>query len=207
MDGSGDPFYERTTLLERICYFESEPAMNTIPVKTLYLQMQAPPQRTVPPPLEGLEVISVEHPTIRYYRFLYDAVGSDWNWVDRKRLSDDQLSAIIHDDLVQVYVLHVRGSPAGFCEMDRRVEGEVELRYFGLMPEFFGKGLGKYLLDRILRQAWSYAPNRVWLHTCELDHQAALPLYLQAGFVLYDEQVIDQVIPKTDGQGRVAERD
>ena len=169
--------------------------MNTIPVKTYYLQMHARRERTVPPPLEGVEVITVEQPTPRYYRFLYDAVGKDWNWIDRKRLSDDELLAIIHDDRVEIYVLHVQGSPAGFCEMDRRVEGEVELRYFGLMPEFFGQGLGKYFLDWILGRAWSYGPNRVWLHTCQLDHEAALPLYQQAGFALYDERVIDQVVP------------
>ncbi len=172
--------------------------MNTIPVKTIYLQMHTPCERKASPPLDDIDVLSLEQPTIRYYRFLYDAVGKDWNWVDRNRLSDDELRAIIHGDLVEIYVLHVKGSPAGFCEMDRRVEGEIELRYFGLMPEFFGQGLGKYFLDWILRQAWSYAPNRVWLHTCELDHEAALPLYLQAGFVVYDEQVVDQVVPETE---------
>ena len=169
--------------------------MNTIPVKTFYLQMHAPPERTVPPPTDGVEVLRVEHPTIPYYRFLYDAVGRDWNWIDRKRLSDDELSAIIHGDRVEIYVLHVKGSPAGFCEMDRRVEDEIELRYFGLMPVFIGKGLGKYFLNWVLRQAWSYAPNRVWVHTCELDHDAALPIYQQAGLVVYDERIIDQVVP------------
>ena len=178
--------------------------MNTIPVKTYYLQMHAPPERTVPPPLEGTQVVSVERPTVRYYRFLYDAVGRDWNWVDRNRLSNDELRAILHHDRVEIYVLHVGGSPAGFCEMDRRVEGEVELRYFGLMPEFFGQGLGTYFLNWSLRQAWSYSPTRVWLHTCDLDHEAALPLYQHAGLVLYDEQVAGHAVMQAHEKARIA---
>jgi GNAT superfamily N-acetyltransferase len=177
--------------------------MNTIPVKTYYLQMHAPPERSVPPPVEGTEVVAVDEPTTRYYRFLYDAVGSDWNWIERKRLSDDELRAILHDDRVELYVLTVKGSPAGFCEMDRRVDGEVELRYFGLMSESFGQGLGKYFLNWILRQAWSNEPNRVWVHTCDLDHVAALPMYQQAGLVLYDEKVADHAVTQPHEKARV----
>jgi GNAT superfamily N-acetyltransferase len=168
--------------------------MKTLPVRTLYLEMHRPPERSVLPPVEGAEIVRVEQPAIPFYRFLYDSVGGDWNWVDRKLMSDDQLSAIIHDDQVEIYVLYVQATPAGFCELDRRVADEVELAYFGLMPEFIGRGLGKYFLCWIVRQAWAHAPRRVWLHTCELDHEAALPIYRQAGFVVYDERVVNQTV-------------
>ena len=66
--------------------------------------------------------------------------------------------------------------------------------YFGLFPAFIGKGLGKYLLAWALDRAWSFNPRRVWVHTCDLDHPAALPNYLRAGFTVYDETVVEQIV-------------
>ena len=168
--------------------------MKTVSVKTIYLEMPAPPDRVVPPPVEGVEVIRAKKPKIVFYRHLYDLVGSDWNWLERKRLADDELSGIIHDERVELYVLHVDGEPAGFGELDLRTEDQAQLMYFGLVPRFIGRGFGKYFLNWIARKAWSKAPKRVWLHTCEMDHKAALPNYLKAGFVVFDEKMIDHGI-------------
>ena len=99
----------------------------------------------------------------------------------RRRLSDEDLAAVIHDDRVEVFVLQVRGVPAGYIELDRRVEGEVEIAYFGLIPEYIGRGFGAFLLDWGLGRAWSYGPRRVWLHTCNLDHPRALDVYRRRG--------------------------
>ena len=110
-------------------------------VKTTYLQMLARPERVVPPPRKGLTVVHARKPTVAYYRFLYDAVGRDYDWTSRKRLSDAELAALLHDSRLEVHVLTADGVPAGFAELDRRVEGEIELVQFGLMPEFIGQGL------------------------------------------------------------------
>jgi len=107
----------------------------------------------------------------------------------------DELRAIIQDDRVEISVLAVDGQTAGYSELDRRQANEIELTYFGLFPGFVGKGLGTYFLDWTLRKAWSFQPRRVWIHTCDLDHPAALPTYLKAGFTVYDEKIIDQIIP------------
>jgi len=168
--------------------------VKTIPVKVTYLQMFSRPGPNHEPLREDLRILRAENPTIAFYRFLYDTVGRDWNWVDRKLMSDDQLGRIIRDDRVEIYVLYVRGVPAGYIELDRRVDDEVEFAYFGIMREFIGRGLGPLLFRWAVDRAWSYGPKRVWLHTCELDHEAALPLYLRAGFEIFDEQVIDQVV-------------
>jgi GNAT superfamily N-acetyltransferase len=121
-------------------------------------------------------------------------VGRDYCWVDRNLMPDEDLRRIIQDPGVEVYVLSVAGAPAGYAELDRRQPGEIELAYFGLFPDFVGRGLGKFFLAWAVERAWSHGPRRVWVHTCDLDHPAALPNYLKAGFVVYDERVIEQVV-------------
>lgn len=158
-------------------------------VKVTYLEMHRRPERVVPAPRDGLSVIHAQHPTIAYYRFLYEAVGQQWHWVRRTRYSDEELARIIHDPLDEIHVLHVSGVPAGYAELDRRVDGEVELNQFGLTADFIGQGLGKWFLQWTIDRAWSYAPNRFWLHTCTLDHPNALLNYQKAGFVVYKEEM------------------
>jgi GNAT superfamily N-acetyltransferase len=153
--------------------------------KTTYLQMFAHVERAVPPPRDGLAVVQAKNPTVAYYRFLYDAVGGPWNWRSRKKLADDALAAIIQNPKDEVHVLFVEGVPAGFCEFDRRVEGEIEIVQFGLTPDFIGQGLGRYFLQWAIDTAWSHHPKRLWLHTCTNDHPIALPTYLKAGFTVY----------------------
>jgi GNAT superfamily N-acetyltransferase len=160
-------------------------------VKTTYLEMLARPERVVPPPRQGLEVVHAERPTVAYYGFLYDAVGRDYGWTSRKKLSDAELAALLQDPRLEVHVLMADGVPAGIAELDRRVEGEVELVQFGLMPEFIGQGLGRYCLRWVIDKAWGYGPRRLWLHTCTKDHPAALPNYLKADFAVYKEEVKD----------------
>ena len=163
----------------------------TVPVTVTYLEMTSPDQRSPGPGWsEPTQVLRAERPTISFYRYLYGTVGADWDWWARRQLSDEALAAIIHDEAVEVFVLYVRGVPAGFVELDRRIEGEVEIAYFGLIPEYIGKGIGPTLLDRALERAWSYGPRRVWLHTCSLDHPKALAIYRRAGFEVYDRRVV-----------------
>ena len=163
----------------------------TVLVTVTYLEMTSP-DRCLPAPgwTEPVTVQRVERPAVSYYRYLYDTVGADWDWYERRWLSDDALAAIVHDDAVEVHVLYVRGTPAGYVELDRRIEDEVEIAYFGLMPDFIGRGLGPALLGWALERAWSYRPRRVWLHTCSLDHPKALAVYRRAGFEVYDREVI-----------------
>jgi GNAT superfamily N-acetyltransferase len=161
-------------------------------VKTTYLEMFAHPQRAVPTPSKGLTFVHAKKPTVAYYRFLYDAVGREYDWTSRKKLSDAELAALLNNPRLEVHVLMADGVPAGFAELDRRIDGEIELVQFGLMPEFIGQGLGRYFLQWTIDKAWSYHPRRFWLHTCTKDHPAALPNYRQAGFVVYKEEVKDQ---------------
>lgn len=161
-----------------------------VDVTVYYLEMRAPSHRPVPAPRDGLVVLHAQAPIVPYYRFLYNTVGEDYHWLGRRKLSDDELAAIIGDPRNELHVLHVDGSPAGFAELDRREPDDIELVQFGLMPEYVGQGLGKWLLQWTIDKAWSYQPRRFWLHTCTLDHPAAIPLYKKAGFVQFKEEAI-----------------
>ncbi len=168
-------------------------------VTRTYLEMseRAPGPHSAAP--ENVQIIRAIRPTVSFYRYLYNTVGDPWNWFDRRKISDDELRKIIHDERVEVHVAYVLGTPAGYAELNFQKTGEVELAYFGIMPEFIGHGLGKYLLQRALDLCWSRNPARVWLHTCTLDHPGALPLYRRTGFKIYktEDYFIDSEKPET----------
>ncbi len=161
--------------------------MKTIDVTITYLRQTRRPNRRAPhPPAHGAALLRVRRPPLHFYRYLYRLVGDQFHWVSRRRLDDDQLAAIIHDDDVHVYVLFIDGAPAGFCELDHRVSDVVEVKFFGLAPERIGQGWGAYFLWHCLDIAWSLGPGEVRLETCTLDHPAALPLYQKYGFEAVD---------------------
>jgi len=159
--------------------------MATLTTTVTYLEMTAPEQLTggaVDDP--AVACVEVRNCTVPYYRFLYGEVGKSWNWVERRRWSDEALAALLASPDVSIWVLSVEGCPAGYVELLRDGEGGVEIAYFGLMPEFIGRGLGKHLLTFAVERAWSLEPRptRVWLHTCTLDAPQALPNYVARGF-------------------------
>lgn len=164
--------------------------MEIVDVTVYYLEMLSPLYRSVPTPRDGLSVRHVPSPTVEKYRSLYNAVGREFHWLSRRKLSDEQLAAVIQHPLNELHVLEIAGTPAGFAELDRRQPGEIELVQFGLTREFIGQGLGKWFLKWTIDHAWSYQPRRFWLHTCTLDHPAALLNYLNAGFTLFKEEAI-----------------
>jgi GNAT superfamily N-acetyltransferase len=161
-----------------------------------YLEMTAPPTRPGrPAPRANLEIRRARRPTVSFYRYLYAAVGEPWTWTVRRCLSDAELAAILNDPRVEVNVLWEAGVPAGYAELDRRTPPDIEIGYFGLMPEFIGQGLGGYLLDWAIHHAWRMQPRRLWLHTCDLDHPGALGFYQRSGFRIYDRRTSTQELP------------
>jgi len=164
------------------------------------LEMTAPPgNAAVTTPSPSARILHVPTPTTAFYRFLYHTIGEEWLWSDRRRMSDDTLAAIISHDKVDLYVLYVDNQPAGYAELDGRQNGEIELAYFGLMPGFAGMKLGPFLLDFAIRKAFEQAPRRLWVHTCSLDHPAALSVYQKCGFSLYDTKAEVWDDPRLDG--------
>ncbi len=169
-----------------------------------FLEMREAPRTHVAMPLAGpgLALLKVEEPTVSFYRYLYNTVGEEWLWFERRLMSDERLAQIIHDPKVEVWVLYRGGQPAGYAELDfRQLQSgrAVDLAYFGLLPAFIGHKLGPYLLNAALDRAWSQEPERVTVNTNSLDHPRALPLYQRFGFhpIRREERLFDD--PRASG--------
>ncbi len=166
-----------------------------------FLEMTAHPDlRPVhPPPNLRLALLRALEPTVAFYRFLYDSVGAPWLWWERRLLDDQALSAIIHAEDVEIYVLYAEGAPVGYFELDRRPAPDIELAYFGLVPEAIGRGLGRYLLYNAIETAWNHEPERLLVNTNTLDHPGALPLYQRMGFRPYRRETKVIIDPRATG--------
>ncbi len=164
--------------------------MRRVETTVTFLEQLSEPIFHFAPPanFRKLLLTRVEKPSIHFYRYLYDAVGRGLSWVDRKKLADSELASIIGNEAVEVWVLYLGGQPAGYFEIDAREHALVEIEYFGLLPEYHGRGLGKWFLAEAIRAAWARKPQRVIVETCTLDGPAALPLYQKLGFTPYDRR-------------------
>ncbi|WP_239025233.1 GNAT family N-acetyltransferase [Rhodoligotrophos defluvii] len=162
---------------------------STVETTVTFLEMTAPPRHTVHPPSNfKIALMEAVRPPMHFYRYLYDVVGANHAWVDRRKMSDDELAQQIHADGVEIFVAYVNGCPAGYFELNARDPQEVWLAYFGVIPDFLGIGVGKWLLSEAIAAAWAKGPDVVRVETCTLDHPRALPLYQKLGFVPYAQK-------------------
>jgi len=159
-----------------------------IPTVVTFLEMLGKPSNLAPLPKGKIAILRAEKPPVHFYRYLYDVIGRDYYWVDRKKLDDAALAAIVQHPRVELYALHLEGWPAGMGELDFRDEGICNLAYFGLMPEAVGRGLGFFFLNQMIALAWANPISKLLVNTCTLDHPRALPLYQRAGFVPYSRE-------------------
>ncbi|HLY44021.1 MAG TPA: GNAT family N-acetyltransferase, partial [Stellaceae bacterium] len=136
-----------------------------------YLEMRARPQTPrLPAPLGvKLALMRAENCSVSFYRYLYETVGTPWLWYERRQLGDAALAAAIQAPTTEIFVLYAGGVPAGYFELDAAAAQETELCYFGLVPEFIGKGLGPFLLQAAIERAWERPLARLWVHTRTFD--------------------------------------
>lgn len=154
-----------------------------------YLQMTARPVPRPAPERPDLTLARLDPPDLAAYRDLYRRVGSDWLWFSRLAMPDAALRAILEHPGNEAYELRHEGAAIGLLELDRREPADVELAFFGLVPEAVGTGAGRWLMGRALDLAWTAMTRRLWVHTCTLDHPAALAFYIRSGFTPYARAV------------------
>ena len=117
-----------------------------------------------------------------FWRFLYSEIGREHHWVDRLPWTVEEIVAYLADPQVSIWLLRAWASPAGYFELRRDQDDNVEIVYFGLFKHFHGRGLGAHFLTEAVERAWDAGARRVWLHTNTFDHPSALPNYLKRGF-------------------------
>jgi GNAT superfamily N-acetyltransferase len=142
-----------------------------------YLEMTARPELG-PAPESPLRLERWDAVDPARYRALFRRVGGRWLWYSRLAMSDSEL---IQKAGTVFEVVGEDGAPAGMLELDFR-SGKCMILFLGLVPERAGQGHGRWLFAETLRLAWAPGIEEVRVHTCSLDHPAALPSYLKAGF-------------------------
>jgi ribosomal protein S18 acetylase RimI-like enzyme len=124
-------------------------------------------------------------------KFFYKNIGKKHKWVDRLAWSEEKWTKYLSSEKVKTFVLKYRDDLVGFFELIFHSENnETEIAYFGLLEEYQNKKLGSYLLSEAIKKSFEDNVNRVWVHTCSLDHQNALKNYLSRGMKIFKEETI-----------------
>ncbi len=153
---------------------------------TTYLQMTNHDQfKPAFHPTPDFSIAKMERVDPEFYLFLYRSVGYEWGWRDRFSMTPDALYSLLNDGR-EIYIPYADGVPAGYIELEQ-IGDEVEIAFFGLRRPFIGRGMGKHVLSFGIERAWELVGvgGRVWLHTCNLDSDMALPNYEARGFMVY----------------------
>lgn len=154
-----------------------------------HLEMRERP-RPAPMPSAPLRLVRWKAPALDKYRALFRRVGEEWLWFSRLVLPDAQVEAIIHDPAVEIYaVCDPKGVEVGILELDFRSLPDCELGFCGLVSGLTGKGFGRWLLAQANVLAWRKGVERFWVHSCTLDHPAAIAAYRRAGFMPYAREI------------------
>lgn len=177
------------------CRHIDDTIMNTT-ITTYYLEMRSSdalrPKRVE---RDDLEIIEARVASPDFALFLFSTAGRKWYWMERLRWTRAQWQAHLERPEVRTWVAYISGVPAGYTELVGDGAGGVQITYFGLFPDFIGQGLGGHFLTFAIEEAWRMGANRVWVHTCTMDHPSALPNYRARGFTVYKEEVFEKELP------------
>lgn len=155
-------------------------------VTTYYLEMRSSHElRPKHVALESLLLMKAEIPSAELQHFLYRSVGGNWYWYEKADWTYRQWLEYAQNPHLHTWVAYLKGTPAGYFQLEVQPEGNIEIAYLGLLEQFGGMGLGGHLLTCALEEAWRLGAKRVWVHTCSLDSPAALVNYQARGMQLY----------------------
>jgi GNAT superfamily N-acetyltransferase len=124
-------------------------------------------------------------------KFFYKNIGKKHKWIDRLVWTEAQWIDYVSNKNVKTYIFKLKNNLAGFFELISHSEKkEVEIAYFGLLEEFQNKKLGSYLLSQAIQKSFNSGVERVWVHTCSLDHKNALNNYIARGMKIFKTEII-----------------
>jgi len=148
-----------------------------------YLEMLEAPTAPLTGPRRDIVLEPWKAPSVEDYKDLFRKVGADWIWFGRLIKPDADLTALLAEPTRENYVPRKDGAALGTLELDFKDPENVEIAYFGLVPEAIGGGIGRWLMGQALEIAWKRPETRrVWLHTCTADSPQALAFYQSCGF-------------------------
>ena len=124
-------------------------------------------------------------------KFFYKNIGKKHRWSDRLIWSQQQWIDYVSSSKVKTYLLKNKDDLVGFFELILHLENkEVEIAFFGILEEYQNKKLGSFLLSEAIKKSFNENINRVWLHTCTLDHENALKNYLARGMKIFKSEIV-----------------
>ena len=139
----------------------------------------------------NFKIIEVDPTDFELNKFFYKQIGRKHRWIDRLVWSDKKWIEYVENPRVKTFILKDNSNLAGYYEtIHDPNNNETEIAYFGILEEYFGKKCGGYLLSEAINSLLVKGTNRVWLHTCSLDHKNALKNYLARGLKIFKSERI-----------------
>ena len=143
-------------------------------------------------PTENYSLNLIDPINFQLNRFFYKSIGKNHKWVDRLSWTDQKWISYVSSKNVQTFVLKKKDDLVGFFELIFHSEkNEIEIAYFGILEEYQNKKLGSYLLSEAIKKSFENNVNRVWVHTCSLDHKNALNNYISRGMKIFKTEILN----------------
>ena len=143
-------------------------------------------------PSEDYSLSLIDPINFQLNKFFYKTIGKNHKWIDRLSWSEEKWINYVSSQNVRTYVFKLKEDLAGFFELILHPEkNEIEIAYFGILEEYQNKKLGSYLLSEAIKKSFQNNVNRVWVHTCSLDHKNALNNYISRGMKVFKTEILN----------------
>ena len=161
-------------------------------VKRSYLEINSLKElKEVQKPSSDYSLKLLDPVNFQLNKFFYKNVGKKHKWIDRLVWEESKWIEYVSNKNVKTYIFTKRDDLVGFFELLEHTEKkEIEIAYFGLLEEYHNKKLGSYLLSMAIKKCFENKIDRVWLHTCSLDHKNALNNYIDRGMKIFKTETV-----------------
>ena len=140
---------------------------------------------------DDFSIVLIDPINFQLNKFFYKNIGKKHRWIDRLIWSEQQWIDYVSSEKVKTYILKNKDDLVGFFELIFHFEQkEVEIAYFGILEEYQNKKIGSFLLSQAIKKSFDENINRVWLHTCSLDHKNALSNYISRGMKIFKSDIV-----------------